>query len=390
MSYYTSLHQYLDAILPSALFIKFWNFFAFLPFITPFAAEIVSLRNEVDSAKINSDDFVYLFSFEQIVKKFSEIFSLNDFRYSNEEEQRLHHLERIEQLELSTEKLSLVRVLSQLNLAELHQESVLLKIRNALQAEDWQEKFKVLLHTEDIIKLATDLLRDSMERYTEKHRYCWVILVNEVGREQLKQNLFNNLENAGESERYSHALNLEADWYFKEILDLVTKLPNKNIRAYTLLKHSTNVLRQDAPLHGRKEFLQQFKRLFDVWEAQSDLQLGTEVRVQINCCLLQLEQIITQFEQAPQLKSLYYNTQIKEMHALRHAQDVEDFNKKMLEGEIATVSEQRLKELFPQEAVCLKKIKQCHALGISVFNAEDSEERKQALETHNAMKAFSI
>ncbi|KTD11316.1 hypothetical protein [Legionella jamestowniensis] len=401
MVQYTSFRDYLDKYLPGFFTIQLKQFFSFLPFIKPVNPQLIELRRLVERAKSTPNFYDYVNYFNKSITH-SGIFSgFDSFIYSQEE---FAALESGKVPSAATVGSSL-KILPIVSVSSAEKIDYVKQVVDLLEKQPWQvtlNHFLSSIEEKEVITLIKNFLSQYPMLGHEQKGSCILFLVNylNLDKKNLISQVFNGLNKEKDILHYRQLLQIKSTVYVGELLasiDLLGRHPLHEKQKYAVqrdflqLKYKLRDLRDGKAIYEIPEILAHLEKAFREWEKGHSIndEKTQNVIDEIYNALQNLKDIIDDFETIPGLKESFFKDEKSARANLLLMEERQEFAQKMRRGEIAVVSIQRLKELYPNEESYQQVLKQCHKFGISVFDALDLEQKKQALREHNAMKYLS-
>ncbi|WP_165482652.1 hypothetical protein [Legionella gresilensis] len=399
-----SLKICLDKQLPSALRIKVQNFFSFLPFVSPIDERINELRNLIDQAKINKQDYRYCKYYELHINYFLSNLKLF-YHYSRKESAYTQSLrdgknsfknikENLSPVTAKRNEVSLINSTKLFN-------SYLVQIESFLKEDNFQEKIEKLLKTLETkelhIKLAKELISQARAKpFLSKLTQSALIIIDKLNleQEQLVSYVFDDLKNDQALDNYYFYLMQKAEAYKLTLLELIDDLGSSKAskepclyklqRDFLQMKHPLNQLCDNGVIQEKEEAIDSFIKHFNLWRAEQQAKLTTTPQdVKIKTLLQQLTQCIEQIKfyikilHKPILKDKYYQDQIAETKARKIYYDRKEFEEDLEYNRIDKISEQRLYELYPNDDDFIKQLQKCRQQGIKVFDAKELKHQEE-------------
>ncbi|WP_157698184.1 hypothetical protein [Legionella clemsonensis] len=400
---YKSFHAYLDKHLPGLFTIRLKNFFSFLPFVKPVNPQLIKLRTLVDRAKISPNSYDYLSYFETSLICPGIFKGLDSFIYSDGEYNALPSKKSstTAKVNANTALPPATSVIS----AEKAPDYVN-QVMGLLESQRWQkalDHFLSSIEKNEVIKLIINLLSQysTLKHHQKEHCILYLVDYANLNKDGLKNQLFNELREEKDILQYRLLLQIKSSVYIDKLLtaiDLLGRQQSSNEkqqygvqRDYLQVRYTLRNMRDGRVIYEIPEVLASVEKAFSTWKSGHSVHDESIQQIidEIGIALHTLKDIIDDFEMTPSLKESFIKEEKNARANFLLMEERQEFTQKLRSGEIAVVSIQRLRELYPDEKSYQQISKQCHKFGITVFDALDPEEKKRALQEHNAMKFLS-
>jgi hypothetical protein len=379
----------LDNQLPWLITIRLRNFFSYFYITSPVDDRVKELRVLTNAALLDSNDKRYKTCFENNYNYFTRVFKFSD---------ELLKPKVIPLVSSYTVLSDGLRTPTPPSISEQYLEH----IRSGLLKENYTAELKAYLDIlgpqEKLIFLQVFTEEAYTHRYDEKIQAVYLdIMQQNFTNDVLVQHVFSNLDTEKALHQYKHYLTLLDDKQRGLLVSCFTALhretrPICSVQSYQkamsemdhiVIKIQSNheIWRQVIDLNGLEEKL--------ITHHQHDIFNGSRIQnliSQIKTCLEALKIIIHQYHAHPALLKLDRDAEVAARQESRREDARSDFMHKLLHYEVMSVSTQRLEELYPGEAEREQKRIQCEKFGVTIFDANDEDARKKAIQYQEVLK----